>query len=85
MASGFLLQVVVYVVVRGGASFSDSAFPSSAKGLSSRVKRRRSRSSASGAGLEMTLTSPNSEKSSSGVRRSFCPYLSFIALFGELE
>ena len=61
-----------------------SAFPSWVAYLSSRVKTRRSRSSASGAGLEMTLTSPNSEKSSLGVPRPFCLLLSFIALFAEL-
>ena len=65
----------------GGESVAGAACLSLAACSSSRVKRRRSRSSASGAGLEKTLTTPNSEASSTGLLRLSCLPLPFISLY----
>ena len=49
--------------------------------LTNRDMRRRSLSSASGPGLEKTLTLPISEASLRGLARLFCPFLSSISVY----
>ena len=62
-----------------GEPFSDAACPSRVAYLTSKEKRRRSLSSASGPGLEKTLTTPSSETSPAGLLRLSCVFLSSIS------
>ena len=64
----------------GQLPLCSSSCPSWVAYLIIRDMRRRSRSSASGPGLEKTLTTPISEASPFGFPRLFCPFLSSMSV-----
>ena len=81
-ASRLPLGGVIVGWASGGESCSGGACPSLVAYLTIRDNRRRSRSSASGPGLEKTRTTPISGVSPASLRFLFCPFLSlsFISL-----